>query len=184
MKGVIFNLLEEAVREEHGEDTWDDLLESAGLEGAYTSLGNYPHEDLVKLVGAASEALSIPGDDIVRWFGRRALAMLAERYPKFFEPHRTTRGLLLSLNDIIHPEVRKVYPGAEAPEFDYDLSHDDALVMSYRSSRQLCAFAEGLIEGAAEHYGEKVAIEQSECSKRGGSRCVFRISLAPRGTPS
>ena len=39
---VVFNLLEEIVVREHGEETWDLLLERAGLGGVYTSLGNYP----------------------------------------------------------------------------------------------------------------------------------------------
>ena len=41
MKGIVFNLLEEIVRETYGEDTWDDLLDSADLDGAYTSLRIY-----------------------------------------------------------------------------------------------------------------------------------------------
>src|SRR4029450_10824779 len=54
MKGVVFNLLEEVVRRRHGEDTWDALLDQAGLAGSYTSLGSYPDEDMSKLVLAAS----------------------------------------------------------------------------------------------------------------------------------
>lgn len=55
MKSIIFNLLEQVVTDAHGEDIWDDLLAGAGLEGAYTSLGNYPDEDLLSPVSAASE---------------------------------------------------------------------------------------------------------------------------------
>ena len=40
MKGVVFNLLEEAVEREYGEETWDSLLESAELEGSYASVGS------------------------------------------------------------------------------------------------------------------------------------------------
>ena len=54
MKGVVFNLLEAVVEEEHGEAAWDGLLDATGLDGSYTSLGNYPDADLVGLVGAAS----------------------------------------------------------------------------------------------------------------------------------
>ena len=177
MKGIVFNLLEECVRSEHGEDTWDALLDAAQLDGAYTSLGSYPDADLVALVGAASQALDTPEDEIVRWFGRSALPLLAERYPQFFEPHDSTRPFLLTLNDIIHPEVRKIYPGADVPEFDFDTSSDEVLVMEYRSARGLCAFGEGLIEGAATKYGERVAIEQPTCINRGDPSCVLRISL-------
>jgi Haem-NO-binding len=177
MKGIVFNLLEEIVVREHGEDTWDALLDAAGLDGAYTSLGNYPDEHLVGLVGAASQALGLPADDVVRWFGRNALPLLADRYPAFFEPHQEARSFVLTLNEIIHPEVRKLYPGAATPDFVFDASDPDRLVLDYRSARQLCAFAEGLLLGAGDHYGQTVAIEQSECMHRGDERCLIAIDF-------
>jgi hypothetical protein len=42
MKGIVFNLLEEVIRKEHGEDAWDALLEVTELDGAYTSSGAIP----------------------------------------------------------------------------------------------------------------------------------------------
>ena len=177
MKGVVFNLLEEVVSHAHGEDAWDALLDGAKLDGAYTSLGSYPDEDLVKLVMAASSALDLSADEVVRWFGRSALPLLASRYPEFFEPHESTRSFVLTLNNVIHPEVRKLYPGADVPVFDYDTSSDDVLVMGYASPRKMCAFAEGLIEGAASHYGEQALIEQPRCMARGDEKCVLEISF-------
>ena len=167
MKGIVFNLLEEVVSRNHSEDTWDDILEAAELEGAYTSLGNYPDEDLGKLVGAASSALEKPTEEIVRWFGTKVLPLLAERYPNFFEEHKCARSFLLSLNGIHHTEVCKIYPNADVPDFTFHPSSDDVLVMEYNSHRQMCAFAEGLIRGAAAYFGEQVAIEQPRCLLRG-----------------
>src|SRR5688572_15002701 len=112
MKGIIFNLLEDVVTAELGAQTWDKLLDAAGIDGAFTSLGNYPDEELFKLVGAASAALKKPTADIVHWFGAKAIPLLACKYPIFFAKHRSTRSFLLTLNSIIHPEVRKLYPGA------------------------------------------------------------------------
>jgi len=178
MKGVVFNLLEEVVSNEHGPDAWDALLDAAGLSGSYTSLGSYPDQDLSKLVGAASTALKLPADSVVRWFAGKALPRLAYRYPQFFAAHRSTRSFLLTLNEIIHPEVRKLYPGADAPSFEFDASSADALVMWYRSPRKLCAFAEGLIQGAAAHFGERVAIEQPQCMHRRDAACELRLSFA------
>jgi hypothetical protein len=177
VKGVVFNLLEQLVARDFGEDTWDTLLDESGLDGVYTSLGSYPDEDLVKLVGAAAEALAMPADDVVSWLGRNALPLFAQRYPQLFEPHDSTRSFVLTLNDIIHPEVRKLYPGADVPEFDFD-SRDELLVMGYRSPRKLCSFAEGLLLGAADHFGERLTIEQPACMKRGDERCVLEIAFA------
>lgn len=180
MKGIVFNLLEELVRRDHGENTWDALLESAGLDGTYTSLGSYPDEEMTKLVGAASRALRRPSDAILRWFGRSAIPLLAARYPSFFTTQKTTRLFLLTLNDIIHPEVRKLYPGAVVPVFDFDTSSPDVLLMGYKSERKLCALAQGFVEGAADHYGEDLSFEHVKCMHRGHEKCVFRMEFGKR----
>lgn len=179
MKGIVFNLMSELVRRDFGEDAWDDLLAASGATGSYTSLGNYPDAEMFRLVGAASEALGKPPADVLRWFGRAAMPMLAGRYPAFFAPG-STRPFLLNLNDIIHPEVRKLYPGAEVPEFDYEDGPDGSLHMGYRSHRRLCALAEGFILGAADHFGERVTVGQSQCMHRGDEKCVFEVVFAPR----
>ena len=174
----MFNLLEQVVTSAHGDDVWDQLLDDAGVDGAYTSLGNYPDEELVALVTAASEALDTPADDVVRWFGEQTLPLFAVRYPQLFSAQSSTRSLVLNLNDVIHPEVEKLYPGASTPVFAFDTSSPETLLMEYRSSRQLCSFAEGLLLGTATHYGEQIVIEQPRCMKHGDDHCVLAISHA------
>lgn len=177
MKGVVFNLLEEVVIRRHGEDTWDALLDAAGVSGAYTSLGNYPDEDLQKLVLAASKAQAISPAEVLRWFGQEAMPILADRYRAFFSAHTSTRSFVLSVNDIIHPEVRKVYPGADVPVFDFRDAPDGALLVGYKSARKLCALAQGFIEGAATYYGETVSFEHPECMHNGDPKCMFRVAF-------
>src|SRR5665213_2982287 len=180
MKGIVFNLLEEVVTQEHGADMWDALLESAGVDGAYTCLGSYSDQQMLKLVDAASQMLKIPPTDVLCWFGSRSMTLLSRRYPVFFENHKSTRPFLLTLNDVIHPEVRKLYPGADVPVFDFDTSSPETLIMGYSSRRRLCAFALGLIEGAAAHFGETPEIEHPACMKRGDAKCLFHLSFRPR----
>jgi len=181
MKGIVFNVLEEVVTERYGADAWDALLPAADSSGEYTSLGSYPDGELMRLVTAASAALDTPSEDLVRWFGQEALTRFATRFPVLFRGHTTTRTFLLTLNDIIHTEVRKLYPGAETPNFEFDTSSPDVLIMRYRSSRRLCAFAVGLTEGAATYYGERATIEQPECMLRGDESCVLVCSFAKEG---
>lgn len=175
MKGIIFNLLEEAVSNEFGDATWDKLLDDANLSGSYTSLGNYADDDIVALVGAASKTLNLPPQDILRWFGQSAIPSMATRYPVFFDSHTETRSFLLTLNNVIHPEVHKLYPGANTPMFDFAASDDRGLVIGYSSSRKLCALAEGFMRGAAKHFNEQADINQSQCMHEGASKCVFHV---------
>lgn len=175
MKGIVFNLLEEAVSRDFGETMWDRLLDEAGLEGAYTSLGSYNDAEIVRLVEVASVTLQIPSADVLRWFGKRAMPLLVARYPKFFEAHVSARSFLLTLNSLIHPEVRKLYPGATPPVFDFDTSDSRSLVVGYNSARRLCALAEGFMQGAADHYEEKATVLQTACMHDGGDKCVFHV---------
>jgi len=178
MKGVVFNLLEAAVSREYGDDVWDELLESAGVEGAYTSLGSYPDSDLLALVDAAARKLGRPKSEVLRWFGRAAMPVMAAQYPGFFQDRATSRDFVLGVNDVIHAEVRKLYPGADCPHFQMVEDADGALTMAYRSPRRLCALAEGFVEGVADHYGESVSFTHTQCVERGHDCCTFHIAWA------
>jgi predicted hydrocarbon binding protein len=45
----------------------------------------------------------------------------------------------------------------------------------YRSHRQLCQLAEGLIEGAAETFGSRVVVSQPMCVLDGDEHCVLLV---------
>lgn len=177
MKGIVFNVLEDVVVSNYGEATWDDLLEVAGSSGVYTSLGSYADEQMTALVQAAAQALQLTPNEVLRWFGRQAMPRFAQRYPDFFTAYDSSRPFVLALNTIIHPEVRKLYTGAQCPHFDFRDAEDGALLIGYRSPRRFCALAHGFIEGAADYYHEQVEVEHLECMHRGDARCLLRMSL-------
>ncbi len=120
--------------------------------------------------------------DVVRWFGVQALPLLAQKYPGFFNRHQSTRPFILTLNAIIHPEVRKLYPGATPPMFEFDTSSPEVLVMEYHSQRKLCALAEGFVEGAAAHFEETVLIRHPRCMHRGDDQCRHEFSMSCAGS--
>src|SRR4030042_6831629 len=97
VKGIVFDLLQQAVSNTYGEDTWDALLDDAGLDGAYTAVGSYPDEQLLALVGAGAKKFDIDADALTRWFGRACVPLLSRRYATFFAPHTSTRAFLLTL---------------------------------------------------------------------------------------
>ena len=179
MKGIIFNLLEEVVSNAYGEDTWDELLVAADVDGVYTSLGSYPDENIQTLVAAAASKLDLTPFAVLRWFGQQAMPLLFARYPEFFRAQISTRPFLLSVNSIIHPEVLKIYPGASVPMFEFRDDPDGGLLMGYRSQRRLCAMLQGFAEGAGTHFGENVVFEHRTCMLDGHESCLCHISFPP-----
>lgn len=181
MKGIVFNVLEHCVTDQHGVDAWDELLEAAKLEGAYTSLGDYPDEDLWALVEAASKKLGVPPLEVQRWFGRSAMGPFSKRYPEMVSPHQDSVSFLLTLNDVIHPEVRKQYPGADVPVFQFETPGPGRISMRYTSARKMCAFAEGLLEAVACLFDEEVTIEQPTCMLRSDDACLIVSTFTKMG---
>ena len=185
MKGIIFNLLEEVVTTHIDEMSWDGILESAGAGGAYTSLGNYPDEEFVRLLEALSRQSGKSDRETLRWFGQLSMPFLAQRYAEFFTAHTSLRSFLLSLNDVIHAEVRKLYPGAEVPVFEFETpagaAAHDTLIIHYRSKRRLCQLAEGFIAGAADHFGEQVTVTQPSCMLEGATACALVCHFQKHG---
>jgi hypothetical protein len=177
VKGIILNLVEEAVVAEQGEQVWDDVLDTAELDGAYTSLGNYPDDHLARLVAAGAEVLEVEPRNLSRHLGQVAIQGLSERYPQYFSPHDATVSFLLTLDDVIHTEVRKLYPESEPPSFWFDDPVGNVLVVHYRSERRLCALAEGMIVGAAAHYRERVSIAHEVCMFDGADHCILRVTV-------
>lgn len=185
MKGIVFNLLEDVVTTHLGDVAWDDTLDTAGVGGSYTSLGNYEDEEFVALLDAISARTGRPVGDTLRWFGHKSMPFLAQRYTEFFKAHNSLRSFLLSLNDVIHAEVRKLYPGAEVPVFEFEsppgeVGHE-TLHIHYRSRRRLCLLAEGFIAGAADCFAESVAVSQSRCMHDGSDHCVIVCRFGKRG---
>jgi predicted hydrocarbon binding protein len=180
VKGIIFNLLQDVVTREYGEETWEDLLDESGASGAYTSVGSYPDAEAEALVEAAARKLDTTRAEVLRWFGREAMPLLAKHYPDFFDAHSSARPFVLGVNTIIHAEVRKLYAGADCPHFRIREDAEGVLSMGYASARRLCALAQGFVEGAAAHYGEAVDFQHARCVEHGDGHCEFTIRWLPQ----
>jgi len=175
MKGVLFNVVEDVVTGALGADAWDDVIDASGASGAYTSLGNYPDTDLVAIVGAVADALEMSTADTLRLAGRLGFEPLAARAPELLAGHAGWRSVLLALDDIIHPEVLKIYPDADVPRFEVT-TDGDALVVAYTSERRMCALADGLAVGCGAWYGEVVQVEHLSCLHDGDATCTMRVT--------
>jgi hypothetical protein len=179
MKGVIFNIFEEFVTANWGAETYEDILDlcpqTAGMH--FVGPRTYPDEYLVAMLGKACETLSVTPDVALRSFGGFAFGALVGRYPVFLEGVDHPRQLLLALNDIIHVEVKKLMEGAVPPTLRYEVdeSDDTRLTIHYQSERGLCHLMEGLIDGAAEHFGVPIEHEQVSCKHNGAECCIFAV---------
>lgn len=173
MMGVVFQMLGSCVSESFGADVWQRALQAARSDGAYASHQRYNDVQFDALVAAVAGDRGITATAAQRWFGEAAIPHFYAMAPQFFDPHQDSWSFLLTLNDIIHPQVRTQYPGAHAPDFDFSVNEAGALVIGYHSLRRMCAFAEGLIVASMRHYGETPALDHTRCMHRDDPYCEF-----------
>lgn len=177
MKGVVFDILRDMVESQYGLEGWQSILDATGSDGIYISTKTYADAELMGLVAAACNITGISVNDLVFAFGEYMVPSFYQRYPVFFNNVPNFIKFLVSVDQIIHVEVRKLYPEAGLPTFDYCDEHENSLTMIYKSPRKLCRLAEGLISGSAKHFHQTYKMTHDPCMHDGSDHCKFNIEL-------
>lgn len=184
MKGIFFNLAQDVVEDRWGVEVWDDTLERAGVDGAYTWFGTYPDADLFAIVRALSESVGLPTGGVLVAIGRGGFPSLAARHAEVLAGIDDWRSLVARLDDVVHPEAEMLHPGARPPRFD-DLGSDDLgrvpggpIRLRYESDRALCALAHGLFFGVGDWFGTPLRVEHVRCVHHGDATCVMEVGEA------
>lgn len=178
LKGTIFVELVKMAEAAFGEETVDMVLDKADLDngGAFTTVGNYPCSELVKIVMAFSEHSGLSPEVLQIKFGHWMLEHFVVAYPQFFGNKTDAFTMLEAIEGEIHVEVRKLYPDAELPTFATERSGPNHLTMVYESPRPLSAFCQGMIEACLLHFDEKGDISSVAHPTRANAT-TFEIAL-------
>ncbi|MEO9600881.1 heme NO-binding domain-containing protein [Parasphingorhabdus sp.] len=169
MKGVIFTELVRFMEKVQSPEFADQVITGAALpnEGAFTSIGNYPSEYALAMVGQASEQSGIEAAELCRLFGKYLYNRFTILYPHIMESYKTAEDLLTHVGSHIHTEVCVLYPDAQPPQVSADVENGTTRVR-YESHRPMAAIAHGLVEGCMSHYDDQRTLEW-DCAEDGKS---------------
>jgi len=164
LKGIVFREFIDMVESQFSLETADAIIQLSSLSthGAYTTVGTYPHQEMVDLVGnlSAHTGQSVP--DLLRHFGRHLFGRFVEIHPNFTNAFTDVFSLLNALEHTIHVDVNKLYRDTELPTFSYEQDDQQQMVFVYRSRRNMADFAHGLIEGCIAHFKEGITIQRAD----------------------
>lgn len=178
MMGVIFTTFSDMVIERHGMDYWNRMLDRVQppTGGAYTTAAEYADNELMSLVMDLSLQTDTDARTLIRVFGEYLFDHLMAYCPVNTDDNPTLLAFLESINTRVHDEVKRIHPSAYVPHFDV-VSQGQQLLLNYQSERRLCALCEGLIQGAARHFGQSINLSHPQCMHDGHSHCQFIITL-------
>jgi hypothetical protein len=156
MKGSIFRAFESFMEAFWSENDADDALSQPLLAsgGAYTSVGDYPHGELMLLIQKVGLRAGLSDEDILRKFGAFLFSDLAAQSHVDLSGYLTCFDLLDDIESVIHRDIRRLNRHAEIPVITTrERNADQRIVLHYESDRPFAHLAEGLIHGALGHFG-------------------------------
>ena len=159
MLGVVFTTLIEMLEEKVSPEFADEVINDADLanDGAYTSVGYYPFSEMQKIVGVLVEKTGKPVEALLHDFGYYLFGRLAQAHGQVMSGRKDLLDALDVLDNDIHVQVRKLYPDADLPTFSVVSRTEKTMVLEYYSVRELAPLAEGLMDGAAEFFGQTIS---------------------------
>lgn len=163
MRGLVFTEFLEMVENEFGIEVVDQILANPELssQGSYTSVGNYPHEDILLMVADLSEAVGIAPSDLIVASGKYLFHQFARKFPFIFENQEDPLRFLEGIETVIHTEVRKLYADEILPRFVCHYQTPDELHIHYKSDHPMADLIEGLILGCIEYFNNSATLERS-----------------------
>jgi hypothetical protein len=160
MKGIIFTEFMTLVEDKFGLKVLDEVLEGAEDEGVYTTVGSYDHRNLVKLIIELSNISGIPGTQLQEVFGESVFINLYKTIPNQagLKECQSTFQFIRHVEDYIHVEVKKLYPEAKPPSFEFLSESETQMTFDYKSARCMSHVCLGLVKGCANHFNEHIDI--------------------------
>lgn len=185
MTGSMLDVVRSNVERRFGRSTWAALVGGVDhgsrvgggdVEGSLGDAGSANGSRPAGRRESGRQGENAPSDALACWLGRQAIAGAARERPELFDRSPELRSFLASLDGCT------VGPAADGEEViplavEVHRSVDDDLFVTVDGEAACCALVEGLIAGAAEHYGERVRLELLKCCKWGDNRCVIRVAF-------
>lgn len=171
MKGIIFTEFIQLVEDKFGLEVLDEVFDMAGDEGIYTAVGSYDHRDLVKLIVALSKISRVPAEQLQQVFGECMFSSLYNTIPVHaqLKECQSAFQFIRHVEDYIHVEVKKLYPDANPPGFEFLSESETEMVFDYKSVRCMSQVCLGLVKGCAGHFNENITVTTQsvdECGQR------------------
>lgn len=176
MKGIVFQALEEFIEEHFSLGLWDAMIAASKPPsgGIYVSAGSYSDSELMRYIALLTKHTGKSADEIMQIFGVYLFEKLVAVYPYPLES-MSLKEFLLTIDKVVHVEVKKLYPHAHVPKFICEEIEENVIILHYQSEKKLFALAHGLILGASKYFKTPVVVKSFV--KEDGAQCTFAIKF-------
>lgn len=177
MHGIFFKGLKDFVTDEYGHDCWQDVVGTIGSgPQIYLPINSYADDEFTSLVTAACDRVDRPKSSFLESFGRALPPHLFGAYGHVVDPAWTTLDVVEHAEAGIHDVLRTHNEKLDPPRLGCQRLDSKRVAVRYRSDRQLCSVAKGIVHGIADHFDETVSVVERKCLLDGDDACVLVVS--------
>lgn len=182
MYGLVNRAVQDLLTSIKGEAGWERVRQRAGHDDdTFVAMQTYPDELTFRLVGAASEELGMPPEQVLHAFGEYWILFTAQKgYGHLLDAFgNSTMEFMSHLNEM-HGRVETMFSEMNMPEFALESSSQDGrqFIIAYRSQRQgLAPFVLGLLQGLGKRFNEQLQIRQISDRAQGAESDRFEITV-------
>ena len=181
MYGLVNKAIVDLVHAHHGAAAWQQIQTLAGIdEDLFLTMRQYPDDVTYRLVGAASQVLNTPPEDILQAFGRHWVKYTArEGYGELLGISGHSIWEFLANLDNMHARVALSFTRLRPPSFRCSEVRRAGLKLHYRSERQgLTHLVIGLLHGLGEMFGTPVRVSLLPRDPAEPDEDIFQIDQA------
>ena len=183
MYGLANIAIEQLICNQFGVETWAKIKKKAGVQvESFARMSPYPDEITYNLIGAATEVLGIPTDDLMKTFGEFwGNYTPTHGYGYLFDMAGDSLIDFLYNLDNLHTRVGQNLPHLVPPSFRFDKLGDNHYRMHYHSERQgLCPIVVGVLKTLSERFKTPLDMTHPTCQRDGADHCEFLLTLGER----
>jgi hypothetical protein len=161
MFGLVNRAIEQLVLSLRGEEGWVRVCEAAGWEDqVFIAMQTYDDAVTYRLVGAVSQELGLPANEVLRAFGEYWILYTAdEGYGDLLATCGNDLVSFLKGMNHMHARIEVTMTDIRPPHFDVVDRSPTEYELVYKSTREgLSPMVEGLLMGLARRFGQRIEL--------------------------
>ncbi|WP_247003401.1 heme NO-binding domain-containing protein [Halosolutus gelatinilyticus] len=181
MHGIVHKTLKEYVVEKTDEETWETVVDRAGLEPKlYLPVSRYEDDEIDAILETLAAMTTADRRTIERDFGRALAPELLSTFKAHVRAEWGPEDVLASIGTIAD-SVEGTTGDGTLPDVSSSVDPDgDAVAIAYRTHREhvYCGLAHGILEGLVAEFGADATVAKQACLEDpDGDRCRFRVEF-------
>lgn len=165
MKGSVVSVWLNTIENVWGQNSKFEAMDSVGwsADKMISPLDDIEDSTIFALMDSVAKQAGITPAEVWRTLGHNNIYSFSKWFPSFFE--RSSLKAFLMMMDAVHAQLTRMIKGAKPPRLIPEEIDNTTFTITYQSKRGMFDYLQGLLEGAAEYFNEKMEMEVIEKSK-------------------